>query len=213
MTDDRGSSSQDGSDTRDLFAVDEAVQELLYRSARTAKRFTDTPVDDAALRALYELVRWAPTSMNSQPLRIVVARSDDARGRVLSHVEASNLAKIGPAPILAILAADTDFHEHLPRVMPHKAEEKELLAADDDRRVDIATSQAWLQAGYLFIGVRALGLDVLPIAGYDAATLDADLLAGTALRSICLMAVGYPADDAYKPRQPRLGFDEAVTFI
>jgi 3-hydroxypropanoate dehydrogenase len=197
----------------DLFAVDASVQDLLYREARTAKRFTDTPVDDDHVRALYELVRWAPTSMNAQPLRIIVARSDEARARVLAHVEESNLPKIGPAPILAILAADTDFHEYLPRVMPYKADEKEVLAADEDRRVEIAVSQAWLQAGYLFIGVRALGLDVLPIAGYDAAALDADLLVGTPLRSVCLMAVGYPAEDAYKPRHPRLDFDEAVSFI
>lgn len=197
----------------DLFAVDRSVQDLLYREARTAKRFTDAPVDDAQLQALYDLVRWAPTSMNAQPLRIIVARSDESRARVLGHVEESNHAKIGPAPILAILAADTSFHEYLPRVMPYKAGEKDVLAADDARRVEIAMSQAWLQAGYLFIGVRALGLDVLPIAGYDAATLDADLLDGTPLLSVCLMAVGYPAEDAYKPRHPRLEFDEAVSFI
>jgi 3-hydroxypropanoate dehydrogenase len=49
--------------------------------------------------------------------------------------------------------------------------------------------------------------------GFNAAGIDADLLAGTSLRSICIVNVGVPAADSYKPRSPRLDYDEVVTVL
>jgi 3-hydroxypropanoate dehydrogenase len=195
--------------TVDVFAIDQRAQDLLFRDARTARSFTDEPVSDEQIAALYELVKWAPTLMNSQPLRLVVARSDDARSRLISHLSEGNRAKTASAPLAVILAADTAFHDTLPEVFPHVPAARDVYA-DETKRVRTALDQAWLQAGYFIVGVRALGLAAGPMAGFDAAGVDADLLAGTALRSILVVNVGHPADNAWHDRLPRLAHDAAV---
>ena len=55
------------------------AQDLLFRTARTANTFTDEPVSDEQIRDIYDLVKYAPTSMNQQPLRIVLVRGAEAR--------------------------------------------------------------------------------------------------------------------------------------
>src|SRR5690349_8417874 len=95
------------------------AQDLLFRDARTANAFTDEPVSEEQVRAIYDLVKWAPTSMNNQPLRIVLVRTPEARGRLVEQMGGNNKAKTSTAPLVAILAADTDFHDELGKVFPH----------------------------------------------------------------------------------------------
>lgn len=199
-------------DLTDHLALDPAAQDLLFRDARTANSFSDEPVSDEQIRALYELVKWAPTSMNSQPLRLVLVRSDEARARLVSHMGPSNRAKTESAPLVAILAADTEFHEHLPRLFAHAPQAKDMFA-DPARREAAARSGAMLQAGYFILGVRALGLAAGPMGGYDAAGVDADLLAGTTLKSIMVVNIGKPGNNPWFDRLPRLEYDEVVTTL
>src|SRR5256885_1895699 len=103
-----------------LLSLEESAQDLLFRSARTANAFTDEPVTDDQVRAIYDLVKWGPTSMNQQPLRVLLVRSLEGRERLLPHMAEGNRAKTGSAPLTAILAADIDFHENLPRVFPRQ---------------------------------------------------------------------------------------------
>jgi len=94
------------------------AQDLLFRTAATANSFAEEPVTDAQMRAVYNLLKWAPTAMNSQPLRVVLVRSEEARARLAPHLAGGNRAKTLNAPLVAILAADIDFHHELPRVFP-----------------------------------------------------------------------------------------------
>src|SRR5690349_20210029 len=98
----------------DFLELSSDAQDLLFRQARTANSFTDEPVTDEQVAAIQDLVKFGPTAMNSQPLRIVLVRSDDARARLLKHMADGNRDKTAAAPLVAILAADTDFNEHLP---------------------------------------------------------------------------------------------------
>jgi 3-hydroxypropanoate dehydrogenase len=194
-------------------AIDDTTADLLFRKARTAMRFADAPVTDDQVAALYDLVKWGPSLMNAQPLRLVVIRSDDARHRLMGHLAEGNRPKTASAPLVVVLAADTAFHDHLPTVFPHNPAAAEAFAADDDRRERVALDQAWLQAGYVIVGVRALGLAAGPMAGFDAAALDADLLAGTTLRSFLVVNIGHPAEGAWHPRLPRLDPAAAVVTL
>jgi 3-hydroxypropanoate dehydrogenase len=199
----------EAADTAGGFAIDAAAQDLLFRSARTANTFSDEPVSDEQIRALYDLVKWGPTSMNTQPLRLVLVRSAEARARLATHLFPGNRAKSAQAPLVAVLAADTAFHDTLPRVFPHLPGARDLFA-DAAAREQTARNQAWLQVGYVIVGVRALGLAAGPMVGFDAAGLDADLLAGTSLRSLVVLNIGRPGPDAWRARLPRLEYDEAV---
>ncbi len=191
----------------DLKSVDQ-----LFRDAHTAYSFTGEGVSDAQLAELYDLVRHGPTALNSQPLRITFIRSDEAKARLLPHLAEMNRAKAQSAPVVAILSADTNFHENLDRTAPQMAHAKAKFT-DDGARTQTALTQAHLQAGYFIVAVRALGLDAGPMGGFSRDAIDAEFLAGTAQKSFLVVNIGHVAEDGNRPRQFRLDHDEAVTIL
>ncbi|GAA4360188.1 malonic semialdehyde reductase [Angustibacter luteus] len=196
----------------DTLVLSADAQDLLFRKARTANTFTDEPVTDEQVAAIYDLVRWAPTAMNSQPLRVTLVRSDEARARLLDHMAEGNRAKTGAAPLVAVLTADTDFHEHLHRTFPHFPGAKAAFA-DDEARERTARLNATLQVGYFILGVRAAGLAAGPMTGFDAAGLEQELFAGTGQRVLAVVNIGRPGPDASFARSPRLDLEDVVTTI
>jgi 3-hydroxypropanoate dehydrogenase len=185
----------------------------IFTDAHTAYRFTDQPVTDAELAEIYDLAKFTPSAMNAQPLRITYLRTPEAKARLLPLLGGNNREKSASAPVVAVLAADTDFHRHLPVVNPQSAGAKDALAANEAHRIQMAKNNAWLQAGGFILAVRAAGLDAGPMGGFDAAGVDAEFFAGTPLRSILIVNIGHVADDGNFPRNPRLGFDQAVTLL
>ena len=193
----------------DTLELSREAQNLLFRDARTASTFTDETVTDEQIAAIYDLVKYAPTAMNAQPLRIVLVRDGKPRERLLKHMADGNRDKTANAPLVAILAADTDFHEHLPRTFPHFPGAKDVFA-DDATRESAAKFNATLQAGYFFLGVRAVGLAAGPMGGFDAEGIDNEFFEGKHLKSLVVVNIGRPAENAWFDRLPRLGQDEVV---
>ena len=192
-------------------ALSPEAQDLLFREARTANAFTDQPVTDEQVAAIYDLVKYAPTAMNAQPLRVVLVRDGEPRERLLKHMADGNRDKTANAPLVAILAADVDFHEHLDRTFPHLPGAKDRFT-DETAREGMARFNATLQIGYFLLGVRAAGLAAGPMAGFDAAGLDAEFFEGTNQRSLLVVNIGHPAENAWFDRLPRLEHDEVVRF-
>lgn len=185
----------------------------IFTEGRTAYRFTDEPVSDAELAGIYELSRLAPTGMNSQPLRITFVRTPEVKERLLPLLSEGNRPKAESAPVVAILAADIDFHEHLAVLNPQSASSVDSLAADRERRRRMALNNAWLSAGTFILAVRAAGLDAGPMGGIHAAGIDAEFFPGTSLETILVVNIGHVAADGTFPRNPRLSFEQAVTLI
>jgi 3-hydroxypropanoate dehydrogenase len=192
-----------------LLALSSEAQDLLFREARTANSFTDEPVTDEQVAAIYDLVKYAPTAMNTQPLRVVMVREGPARERLLKHMADGNRDKTANAPLVALLAADTEFHETLPRTFPHFPGAKDLFS-DDGAREQAAMFNATLQAGYFLLGVRAAGLAAGPMGGFDADAIDREFFAGRSLRSLLVVNIGRPSENAWYDRLPRLDHDEVV---
>ncbi|MFE5501119.1 malonic semialdehyde reductase [Amycolatopsis japonica] len=188
------------------------VQDLLFREARTANNFSDEPVTDEQIRAIYELVKWAPTSMNNQPLRALVIRTDEGKKRLSPLMSEGNRAKTEAAPVTVVLAADTEFHENLPRTFPHFPGAKDLFA-DEAARVETAKLNALLQVGYFIIGVRAAGLAAGPMTGFDAEGIDKEFFADKPWKSLVVINVGKPGENPWFDRLPRLDFDEVVETV
>ena len=196
-------------------ALDPTAQDLLFREARTANTFTSEPVTDEQIRAVHDLVKYAPTSMNQQPLRIVLVRSAKARERLVRHMVGNNAAKVSAAPLVALLAADYEFHEKLPRLFPHRPEVRELFA-DRAVREESARFNATLQIAYFILGVRAAGLAAGPIVGFDTEGLDREFFGAREQRTATVLTVvnlGKPAENAWSARLPRLDFHEVVTTV
>jgi nitroreductase len=194
----------------ELLRLDSATQDLLFRQARTANKFTPEPVTTDQVRAIYELTKWAPTSMNMQPLRVLLVRSPQARERLLPHLLEANRAKAATAPLTAILSADLDFHLKLTRTFPHSPNARSIFEGPAENRRKAAHLNATLQIAYLILGVRAAGLDAGPMTGFDAEGLRKEFFAGTSLEPLVVLNIGRIDDSATFPRSPRLDYDETI---
>jgi 3-hydroxypropanoate dehydrogenase len=155
-------------------ALSAEAQDLLFVQAHTAYAYSDEPVSDDQMRAIYDLVKWGPTAMNSQPLRIVLVRTPEARARLVSHMSGNNKARTAAAPLVAVLAVDHDFHDELPRTFPVFPGARDAFA-DEPARIASAQLSAGLQIGYFLIGVRAAGLAAGPMGGFDADAVSQEL--------------------------------------
>ncbi|MEU2127236.1 malonic semialdehyde reductase [Streptomyces sp. NPDC018352] len=193
-------------------ALDPAAQDLLFREARTANTFTDEPVTEEQVQAIYDLVKYGPTAFNQSPLRVVLVRSDDARARLVKHMAEGNQPKTSTAPLVAILATDNEFHEELPALLPHFPQAKDAFFSERPVRESAAALNGALQAAYFIIGVRAAGLAAGPMTGFDAAGIEKEFLDGD--HSLLMVVnIGKPGEDAWFPRLPRLAYDEVVKTV
>jgi 3-hydroxypropanoate dehydrogenase len=195
---------------RALSTLDDAGRATLFTEARTANTFAETPVSDTELSEIWELAKWAPTAANTQPLRILYVRPGQGRDRLVRHMNDGNKAKTASAPAVAVLAVDSRFHEHIPTLLPFRPELKDVFEANEEMRTASGTFNATLQAGYFILSVRAHGLAAGPMAGFDAAGIDADFFPDGHWRSILVVNIGHPGPDPWFERLPRLDHDDVV---
>ncbi|MEV7597758.1 malonic semialdehyde reductase [Kitasatospora sp. NPDC089797] len=199
--------------TTDALVLDAAAQDLLFREARTANTFTDEPVTEEQVQAIYDLVKYGPTAFNQQPLRVVLVRSTEGRERLVQHLADGNKAKTSTAPLVAILAADNEFHEELPTQFPHFPQAKDVFFSERSVRESSAALNGALQAAYFIIGVRAAGLAAGPMTGFDAEGINKEFFGEGDHSVLAVVNIGKPGDDAWFPRSPRLAYDEVVTTV
>ncbi|MEU0717904.1 malonic semialdehyde reductase [Streptomyces lavendulocolor] len=192
--------------------LDPAAQDLLFREARTANTFTDEPVTEEQVQAIYDLVKYGPTAFNQSPLRVVLVRSAEARERLVPLMAQGNQAKTASAPLVAILAADNEFHEELPSLFPHFPQAKDVFFAERPVREQAAGLNAALQAAYFIVGVRAAGLAAGPMTGFDFAGVQKEFLDADHT-PLMIVNIGRPGEDASFPRSPRLAYEDVVTTV
>jgi 3-hydroxypropanoate dehydrogenase len=184
------------------------VLQRMFDDARTHSAFDARPVPPAVLRELYERIKWGPTSMNCQPLRIKWMASRSARERLAECVNEGNRAKLMSAPVCAVLGMDLGFVATLPRLFPHKADAGAYYEGRPAFVESTALRNSTLQGAYLIIAARLMGLDCGPMSGFDVAKVDALCWRGTAVRTNFLCNIGHGVAGAHFPRSPRLSFEE-----
>lgn len=193
-------------------AINDEALDTLFRQAHTHNAWQDKPVSSAVLMAVYDLMRWAPTSANINPARIVFVTSAEAKERLKPHLSENNRAKTMAAPVTAIIGYDTQFHENMPKLFAHAPQMQAFFA-----KPEIAEPHAFrngsLQGAYLILAARALGLDCGPMSGFDNAGVDAEFFPGGRIKSNFLCNLGYGDPQGVRPRNPRLSFDEACQII
>jgi 3-hydroxypropanoate dehydrogenase len=193
--------------------ADDKTLDLIFRKARTHNVFTDKPVSEATLRQLHELMKWGPTSANSQPARFVFVRSKEGKEKLRPALSPTNLEKTMKAAINVIVAYDTHFYEHLPRQF-HNPEAIDWFRGEDKKALAEITAfrNGTLQGAYFIIAARAHGLDCGPMSGFDNAMVDAAFFPDGRLKSNFLINLGYGEHSKLFPRNPRLSFEEQCSF-
>ncbi|MDD4929549.1 MAG: malonic semialdehyde reductase [Gallionella sp.] len=192
--------------------LDDRSLDILFRNAHTHSAWQDKPVSDDLLRQVYDLMKWAPTSANSSPARIVFVRSESAKQRLLPAMIPGNVEKTRTAPVTAIIAQNYEFYEHLPRLFPH-ADARSWFVGNQALIDTTAFRNATLQGAYLILAARALGLDAGPMSGFDNDKVDQEFFSGTRIKSNFLINLGYGDASQLFPRNPRLDFAEAASIL
>nr|WP_312858294.1 malonic semialdehyde reductase [Pseudonocardia pini] len=194
-----------------LPVLDDAGRAALFTDARTSNSFSDQPVSDETLAAVWDLAKWPPTAANTQPLRVTFVRTEEGKRRLVPLLSEGNRAKAEAAPVVAILAADLDFHEFVPKTFPARAEMKDSFEASGrEGREPMARFNATLQAGYFLLAARAHGLATGPMAGFDADAVTAEFFPGGRERALLVVNVGHPGENPWFPRLPRLDHEDVV---
>ena len=190
--------------------MNSAINEL-FTDAHTTYSFTSESVTDVELTSIYDLVKFAPTPMNSQALRVHFVRTLEGKERLLPLLDEGNRVKSASAAAVAILAFDTEFNEFLPDHFPQVPNARDIYQ-DSEKRIASAREIATLQAGYFILAVRTLGLDAGPMAGFDRAGVDAEFFSGSSWRSLYLVNIGHSDPQGQRPRNPRLSAERALAW-
>jgi 3-hydroxypropanoate dehydrogenase len=184
------------------------AQEQLFTEARTHHAWQQESLADGVLSSLYDLAKWGPTSVNSQPMRLVFVKSKEAKEKLIPALRSSNVEQVRTAPVTAIIAHDERFFEHLPVLFP-AFDARTMFASNEALSHETAFRNGTLQGAYLILAARTLGLDVGPMSGFDNAKVDEAFFKGTSWKSNFLCNIGYGDASRVSPRGPRLSFEQA----
>lgn len=186
--------------------------EQIFETARTHQGWTDRPVADDLVRQLYERLRWAPTSANTNPGRFVFVRSAEAKARLKPCLAPPNVDKTMVASACVIVAADTRFYDLMPELYPGR-DMRSMFADAPAMAEETWVRNATLQGAYLILAARSLGLDCGPMSGFNRAAVDAEFFPDGRWKSDFLINLGYGDAAQLRPRNPRLAFDQACQIL
>jgi 3-hydroxypropanoate dehydrogenase len=207
--------------------VDEAGLDTLFREARSYAKWQPLPVSDDTLRALYDLLKFGPTSANAGPARLAFLRSKESKERLRPALAPLNVEKTMTAPVTVIVAYDLKFYEQLPTLFPHRPGMVKLFESNAEMVDTTAKRNSSLQGAYLIMAARALGLDCGPMSGFDPAKVDEEFFAAGKpcfgcdqeffpeghVKTNFLCNLGYGDPRSLHPRLPRLPFNEACSLL
>ncbi len=212
----------------------------LATTRRTTKAFDPTRhIPAETLTELLTLLRFAPSSVNSQPWHFVVAGTPTGKANIAKATHANtayNAPKVLNASHVVVLCARTDLPQsHLDALLAQEEadgrfptpEAKEGTRAARSGYVALhqevfkdtqtwAEKQVYLALGALLIGAAKLGVDACPMEGFDRAKLNEVLgLTHKGLSAVVLVALGYSGADDFNAKLPksRLPAEQVITSI
>lgn len=199
-----------------------------------AKHRHSTKAFDPALKISEEtfaqirtLLRFSPSSVNSQPWHYVVASTEEGKQRVATSTATDfvyNEPKILNASHVVVLCARTELSEtHLNEVLEQEDTDGRFASADAKQtqhsvrsfyynmhRFDLKDSSHWIEKqvylalGTLLLGAATLEIDCCPIEGFDPKLLDAELgLREQGLTAVAIVAMGYRSEQDFNAGLPK----------
>jgi len=180
----------------------------LFAEARTHNGWQNQSVSDETLRQLYELVKMGPTSANCSPARFEFVRSSEGKKKLEPCLSSGNREKTMTAPVTVIVAYDEEFYERLPELFPH-GDARSWFTGSPEMAYETAFRNSSMQAAYLILAARSLGLDTGPMSGFDPSKVNEAFFSGTSWKANLLINLGYGAPEKLYDRLMRLEFDDA----
>ncbi|WP_371372182.1 oxygen-insensitive NAD(P)H nitroreductase [Thalassotalea aquiviva] len=196
-------------------------------------------IPEPEFQQILDLLRFSPSSVNSQPWHFLIATSKEAKERVSKGTQGVfkfNEAKILDASHVIVFCAKTEIDE---QYMLHllASEERDGRFAEpahkdmmhaaramfiNIHRYDLKDVQHWIEKqvylnmGTILLGAGALGIDGLPMEGVDKPVLDQEFgLREQGYSVVGVLSLGYRADTDFNAALPksRLPSEEIFTFL
>ncbi|KKY90636.1 oxygen-insensitive NAD(P)H nitroreductase [Leclercia pneumoniae] len=182
---------------------------------------------DEQVEKVKTLLQYSPSSTNSQPWHFIVARTPEGKARVAKSAAGGfvfNERKMLDASLVVVFCAKTEMDDAwLERVVNQEEADgrfatPEAKAANhkgrtffaDMHRKDLKDDNHWMEkqvylnVGNFLLGVAALGLDAVPIEGFDAAVLDEEFgLKAQGFTSVVVVPVGYHSVEDFNASLPK----------
>ncbi len=192
--------------------LSDADLDQIFRQARSFNGWHDKQVSDVQLASIIDLMKMGPTSANCQPVRILFLKSDEAKARLKPHLIPDNVEKTMAAPVVAVIGHDLKFYENLPKLFPH-TDAKSWFVGNDELIQTTAFRNGTLQAAYLMIAARSIGLDCGPMSGFDNDGVDAEFFADSSTKSNFICGIGFGDPKSIFDRSPRPDFEDLAQIL
>lgn len=193
--------------------LEDHALDTLFRQARTYSKWQAKDVSDVLIQALYDLLKYGPTSANCSPARFVFVKSKEAKEKLKPHLDGGNVEKTMGAPVTVIIAQDYKFYDHLPLLFPH-VDARSWFVGNDALIKDTAFRNATLQGAYLMMAARSLGLDCGGMSGFNAEGVKNAFFADQPdVHPNFLCNLGYGDAASLRPRHPRLSFEQVAKIV
>lgn len=186
--------------------LDNTALDQLFNEARTHSYWQDKPLEAGILEQLYALTALGPTSANCSPGRFVFVTSQEGKEKLKPALSSGNVEKTMTAPVTVIVAHDMAFYDRLPQLFPH-ADARSWFTGSPELVKETAFRNSSLQAGYLILAARSLGLDAGPMSGFDPSKVNEAFFADSSWQVNMLINLGYGDNEKLHPRLPRLRFE------
>ena len=188
------------------------LKKQLFSEARTHRSFSSKEIEDSKLHEIYDLAKFGPTANNYCPMRVTFVKSPEEKQKLIEVASEGNQPKIKSAPVTIIIAYDLKYYQHIHLLAPHMDVSK-VENQSEKERDKFARELSWLQAGYVLVAARMLGIDSGPMNGFDKALADEVFYSGTSWRSNILINLGYGDSKTLRPRAPRIDFEHACQIL
>ena len=182
------------------------------------KAYRNEKISDAKIKELAEILRLAPSSVNSQPWKFLIVGDEALKADLAAH-SFFNEQKIKDASHLVVLFAYDDiaaFETYFKANQPQPVVDyyQSMKAGDEERAKVWFQKQVYLSLGFFLAACAAEGIDATPMEGFDPAYYDQKLQV-KGFKPVLAVAIGYhnEADGNHPSKNPkkRLPLKEVVT--
>lgn len=184
---------------------------------RSVHEYSDESVADDTIEAVFERVRYSPSSYNLQPWEFLVLTEEENRERLQEVAYGQEHVTDAPVAIAVLGNTDPDAHgdavaEDMLRkgYLPDEEAKEGLLEtfegmADRDAETNRrwATKSTALAAMTLLHAARAEGLSTCPVGGFDPDALQAEFGIDDRYEPVMLVTMGHAAPNAADKNTPR----------
>jgi 3-hydroxypropanoate dehydrogenase len=185
--------------------------DIIFNNARTQNGWTDKPVTDEQIKAIYDIAKMGSTSMNCQPARFQFLRTSEGKAKLAACASPGNQAKIIAAPVVAIIGMNPEFYKELDKNFSHNPNARAIFEGNQGLIDGTTFRNSTLQGAYLMVAAKLQGLDCGAMSGFVPAKVDEAFWAGTTVKTNFICCLGYGDPSKVMGRLPRYSFDEACT--